>query len=172
MRLQPDLTINGLALPLASAGEIEQSYAQIGGFSVLRMADGSAVPQKRWRKLATTLQATGLLPPGLAAVNWDAPVTLGCVGSRAIQSASTTIALPAARRTDAPPYAFAVLAGARVQPTPVDVTEDVASVTAVTGAVGYVVHYYPLLTVLSPGPQERYDALGAVASWTLDAEEA
>ena len=36
-RRQPDLTIDGLRLPLPVAGEIRQSYESFGGFTVLRL---------------------------------------------------------------------------------------------------------------------------------------
>ena len=119
-RRQPDLTINGLRLPLRIGAQIQQSYEDIGGFTLLRLGAGAAVPQQTWRKLRTTLSAQGIAPPGLAAIDWTQPVTLGCIAARSIQSASNVINIPAARRADAPPYGWAVMPGApfRLQADP------------------------------------------------------
>lgn len=171
-RHQPDLLINGIRLPMGAAGEITQTYSPLGGFSTMRLGAGAAVQQKRWRKVATTLSASGHVPPGLDAIDWDAPVTLGCVQARAIQSASNVVTLPTVRRTDAAPYGFAVMdAGQHLLRTEVTVVGDVATLAPVSGAVAYVVHYYPLLTVVTDGPGLSFDAGTCVASWDLQAEE-
>ncbi|WP_068634720.1 hypothetical protein [Thauera butanivorans] len=171
-RRQPDLTINGLRLPLRIGGEIQQSYEDIGGFTLLRLGAGAAVPQQSWRKLRTTLSAQGIAPPGLAAVDWTQPVTLGCIAARSIQSASNIINIPAGRRTDAPPYGWAVMPDGLLRPTAVAVAGNVATLTAIAGAAGYQVLWYPLLSVYAiAGVQASYDAAGAVAGWELVAEE-
>lgn len=171
-RKQPDLTINGLVLPAHAVGKIVQEYSPIGGFSTMRLGAGTAIRQARWRKLATTLSASGLIPPGTAAINWDLPVVLGCVEPRSIQSVSPVITLPAARRSDAAPYALAVADdGRKLRATPVSVAGDVATLDVIAGASAYLVYYYPLLTVLSDGPTERFDAQECISGWDLQAEE-
>ncbi|MDV7393840.1 hypothetical protein RZS08_20850, partial [Arthrospira platensis SPKY1] len=107
MRQQPDLTVDSIRLPIQVAGEIRQTYEAFGGYTLLRLGLGAAVHQETWRKTRTTLAASGLVPPGLAAIDWAQSHTLGCVAPRSIQSASNVITLPAARRTDAAPYGFA-----------------------------------------------------------------
>lgn len=172
-RQQPDLTIDSLRLPLPVAGEITQDYEDFGGFALLRLGAGAAVHQEVWRKTRTTLSARGLVPPGLAAVDWSQSHTLGCVAPRSVQSASNVITLPAARRSDAPPYGFAVGVNGLLRPTAVGLAGDTATLTAVAGAIWYQVLYYPLLTVRAPaGARVQYDAAGAAASWELVAEEA
>ena len=172
-RRQPDLTIDGLRLPLPVAGEIRQSYESFGGFTVLRLGQGAAVHQEAWRKTRTTLSASGLIPPGLAAVDWTASHTLGCVAPRSIQSASNVITLPAARRVDAAPYGFALDAVGLLRPVGVSVAGNAATLAVWPGAVSYQVLYYPLLTVRAPaGVRAEYDAAGAAAGWEMVCEEA
>lgn len=171
-RRQPDLTIDGLRLPLPIAGEIEQSYEFFGGYTLLRLGAGAAVHQEAWRRIRTTLSASGIAPPGLDGIEWSQPHTLGCVAARSIQSASNVITLPAARRSDAAPYGWAVSAAGLLTPTPVALAGNVATLTVVAGAAGYQVAWYPLLTIRAPaGPSVSYDAAGAVAGWQLTAEE-
>jgi len=172
-RKQPDLTIDGIRLPLMVAGVISQTYEDFGGFGLLRLGLGAAVHQEVWRKTRTTLSASGLIPPGLAAVDWTAAHTLGCVAPRSIQSASNVITLPAARRTDAAPYGFAVDAIGLLRPVAVGVAGNTATLAVWAGAVSYQVLYYPLLTVRAPaGVRVEYDAAGAAAGWELVCEEA
>lgn len=171
-RKQPSLTINGIALPLAAGGEIEQRYEDFGAISLLRLANGAPVHQEAWRKVRSTLTAGGLIPPGLAAIDWKASFTLGCVAPRGVHAATNTITLPTARRADAAPYGFAFDANGLLRPTAVVLAGDVATLTAVAGAVGYQVLWYPLLTVRAPaGLRASYDAAGAVAGWELECEE-
>ncbi|MFT3758426.1 hypothetical protein [Thauera sp.] len=167
-----ELSINGQTLPFAVNTEIQQTYEDFGGFTLLRLGAGAAVPQQSWRKTRTTLSAQGVAPPGLDAIDWMQPVTLGCVAARSIQSASNIINIPAERRTDAPPYGWAVLSDGLLKPTPVAVSGNTATLTPIPGAAGYQVLWYPLLTVHAiTGVQVSYDAAGAAATWELTCEE-
>lgn len=171
-RKQPDVTINGLPLPLRIGAEVQQTYEDFGGYAVLRLGAGAAIAQQSWRKLRTTLSGTGITPPGLAGIDWTQPITLGCIAERSIQSATNVITIPAARRTDAPPYGWAVTAAGMLRSTPVSIAGDVATLTPVAGAAGYQVAWYPLLSVLVlDGVRVSFDAVGAVASWELACEE-
>ena len=172
-RRQPDLSVDGVRLPMQVAGEISQDYEFFGGYSLLRLGAGAAVHQEVWRKTRTTLSASGLVPPGLAALDWSTAHVLGCVAPRSAQSVGPVIALPAERRPDAPPYGFAVDASGLLRPVAVSVAGDVATLAPLAGAVSYQLLWYPLLTVRCPaGPRVSYDAAGAVASWELVCEEA
>lgn len=171
-RQQPDLMIDGVRLPLAAAGVVSQSYEDFGGFGVLRLGLGAAVHQQAWRRVRTTLSASGWVPAGLDALDWSQTHVLGCVAPRSIQAAGRVITLPAARRTDAAPYGFAVDAVGLLRPVAVTVAGNVATLGADAGAVSYQVLYYPLLTVRAPqGARVEYDAAGAAASWEIVFEE-
>lgn len=174
MRKQPALSINGVLLPVRAAGAINQDYEDFGGFTAtpLRFANGSPLVQQAWRKVRTTLTATGLIPPGLNAIDLTQTVTLGCVSARSIQSASNVITIPAGRRTDAAPYGFALHESGLLRPVSVSLAGDVATLAVVAGAVGYQVLWYPLLTVVAPGGvRSTFDAAAAEAGWQIVAEE-
>jgi len=169
----PLLTINSQPVHLMAAMRVQQTYGQVGGGeTLLRLGDGAGLKQSTWRKRSTTISGAGRMPPALEQIDWQASVTIGCVALVAIRSATTTITLPAARRTDAGPFGFAVLPDGLVVKTAIDVTGNVATLTAVQGAVAYVAHYYPVLTCFSTGPVQRTDATGTAVGWELAAEEA
>lgn len=110
------------------------------------------------------------MSPGLSAIDWRLPVTIGCVRHRSIQSESRVIAIPAARRIDVAPFAFATTA-AGPQRAAVTISGNNATVALTPGAIAYAVHYFPLLTAFSDGPQESGEANSNRASWSLTAEE-
>jgi hypothetical protein len=171
-RRQPDLMIDGMRLPLQAGGLIQQAYEDFGGFTLLRLGQGVGVPQQAWRKTRTTLNASGLIPPGLSGRDWATPFTLGCVHPRSLQAAGNVFALPPARRADAPPFGFAVDATGLIKPVHVVVAGDTVTLAVVAGAVSYQVLWYPVMTVYAvAGVQASYDAVGAVAGWELVAEE-
>ena len=168
----PLLTINSQPIHLLASTRLQQSYNRVGGGeTVLRLGNGAAVKQNVWRKRTTTISAAGRMPPALEAIDWTASVTIGCVALVAIRSATTTITLPTARRTDVGPFGFAMLPGGSLVKTSIDVTAHVATLGAVAGALAYFAHYYPLLTCYSPGPDQRTDATGTAVGWDLFAEE-
>ena len=171
-RRQPDLILDTLRVPVAVGGEIQQTFETFGAFTLLRLGLGAAVHQEAWRKLRTTLSITGAVPVGLDGLDWAATHTLACIAPRSIQSTTNTINLPATRRSDAPPFGFAITAAGLLQPTTVTLAGNVATLAAVPGATAYQVLWYPLLTIRAPaGPSVSYDAAGAVAGWQLTAEE-
>lgn len=167
------LTVNGVPMSFEATRDLEQTYEPLGGYATLRFADGSALRQSRWRRLATTLTCAGHVPAALAGIDWDATVTLGCVGPRGITQASNVFTLPTARRADAGAeiFAHAILANGTSVPAAVALVGDTATVTVHPAAVAYACYWHPLLTVLSDGPRERFDLTGAESGWELTAEE-
>ena len=168
----PLLKINSHPLHFLAGLSIQQSYEAVGGgSSVLRLGTGAAIKQQVWRKNETTISGSGRMPPALNQIDWSAPVTIDCVALQAVQGATTSITLPAARRSDAGPFGFAVLADGKLQKTTISVTGNAATLGAVAGAVAYAVHYYPVMTCVCQGPTQRTDATGTAVSWSLTAEE-
>lgn len=166
----PDLIINGITIPAEALGAHSQSYEVTGGRSRLRMSDGSQIPQARWAKLATTLRASGWCPGGLVDIDPSTPVQLACVAPRAISSANTVLTLPTSRRLDVDSVAQAVLGG-RIVSTNLEVDGNMAVVTAVAGATGYRVLYWPLLMAYVDITEDT-DVTRADFGWTLSAQEA
>jgi hypothetical protein len=167
----PSLKIAGVEISI-QAFPITQDYAPIEGATVHRMLNGAGLKQTHWRKLRTSVNGEGWSPPALAGVDWSAPVEILCVQARVINSATVNATLPAARRSDLAVnvLAYAIVGGLLVA-TPVVVSTNAATATAVTGATSYQFHYYPKLSCYSSGPTESLDMQGAAYSWTLEAEE-
>lgn len=170
--MSADLWLGGVRVPLHSVLDFEQSYSTIEGGRVLRMTDGAAVKTVHWRRISTTVSASGWIPPGLLALDYDAPLVMRCAAPRSIVTTATVVTLPAARRSDAgqEPYAEALVDGLW-QPTDVDIAGDTATITAVPGAGAYRVSYYPELTVFASSPEESGDLARADYRWSIEAEE-
>ena len=168
----PLLELGGVQVPLAAALGLQQSYEPLGGWTLLRTLNGAALKQQHWLKLRTVLSGEGWVPEGLQALDYSASMTLKCVAPRALASASNVIVLPAARRADAAPFGFAVMADGSLRDTPGSLAVDTLTLTVVAGAVRYVAHYYPQLTVFAEPPRSRFDLAGGAAGWGPTAEDA
>jgi hypothetical protein len=165
----PPLIIGGAEFPL-EVFPISQTYSQISGSSLLRMMDGTGLPQTSWRKLSTSISGSGWAPAALAGIAWPTTVEISCIEPRSIHSASNVATIPAARRSDWAVVCRAVVAGRLVE-TPVVVVTNTATATAVSGATSYQFHYMPKATFYSKGPTEPLDMQTGTYSWQLDAEE-
>lgn len=165
------LEIGGLVIPVEAAGDIEQTFESIGGSALSRMMDGAAKKQTHWRKLATRISGSGWAPPGLAGLDYSSQLVLKSCASRAVESTSNVIAVPAARRTDSgyAPTGFAVVGGRYVSTT-LSLVSNTATLAAVSGAQAYGVRYWPQLTVYAEF-SESNRAMGASWSWQITAEE-
>jgi hypothetical protein len=168
----PLFELGAVQVPLAASLGLQQSYEPLGGYTLLRLMSGAAVKQQHWLKLRTNISADGWIPDALQALDYSASMTLKCVAPRAVVSASNTIVLPAARRSDAAPFGFAVMADGSLRDTPGSLAADTLTLAVVSGAIRYVAHYYPQLTVFAEPPSTRFDVAGASAGWVLTAEEA
>lgn len=165
------LEIGGLVIPVQAAGDIEQSFETIGGSALLRMLNGAGMKQTHWRKLKTTISGSGWTPPGLAGLDYTAPLTIKSCASRAVQAAGNVIAVPSARRTDTgyAPSGYAIVEG-RYVPTPLVLVSNTATLTAVSGAQGYGVRYWPQLSVYAEFRESNRPAASSW-SWSIEAEE-
>jgi hypothetical protein len=170
----PDLIIGDIRIPRKACHTISQSYDQVGGTSLLRLGNGTGIIQSAaWGKLRTTLNCSGWAGPGLSGIDWQdsAGVTIACIEPRGLTSSSNIIALPAARRTDEPVLGFAVV-GNELVLTPVDVEDDVATLTIVAGATAYKAEWLPLINCfVDGGIKESYDSQSNQYSFTLEGEE-
>lgn len=168
--------LGGIAVPYTVGGNIQQRIAPLtGGTSIRRMMNGAGVRQTHWRKLSVQLSGEGWCPLGIDALDWDNPagLTLKCGEPHAVLSNSNVIALPVARRTDAPylPTARAHLANGNEVPTSISIASHTATLGTVSGAVAYSVLYFPQLVVLADPPEHTSDEAGNVTGWTLNTEE-
>ena len=170
-----NLLIGTLSIPLLSTLEIDQQYQALGTEAILRSVSGRGIKQMTYHKLRIVTSGGGWLPIGLNDVDYTAQHVLGCVIPRAIPAVFSTrqATLPAARRTDSGyiPFGTAILAGDVAVATPVTMSTNTATCTAVSGAVAYRVNYYPAPTVYLMRPDESGSHADASYRWELVAEE-
>lgn len=166
-----DIIIGGVRIGLQAAYDLTQTYVEIGGRTLRRKLDGSALLQRNWGKLRTVISGRGRLPEGLAGLDYTASMTIDCMAPRSIWGASTAITIPAGRRTDWVPHAYAIVDGEHVR-TPLTIAVNACTLTAVSGAQGYLVAYYPSLTMYAEPPRQTFGGRGPSAGWEIVAEEA
>lgn len=168
------IKIANVTLAFDSAHRLTQTYEPLGGRSLIRLASGAAVLQSAWSgKLRTTIRAAGRYPDALHGVDWNSTIEIECTEPLGIHGATTTITIPAARRTDWAPFAKALVNG-RLVSTTMTISTNTCTLTAVSGATSYAVFYFPKLTCYAVAPPSRsYDArVQGNAGWELIAEEA
>lgn len=168
------LIVDGVAVPVYASVQISQIYEVLRGTTPKRMRDGSL----RWRtvwsgKLRTTISGSGVIPAGFSGIDFDDSFTLSCIAHRAVNSAGTTITIPATRRTDAgsTPYGRALVGGKWVPTTVTGIVSNVATLAAVTGATQYQCVYFPEIVVFADPPTETKPEHGPSFGWSLVAEE-
>ena len=91
-----------VTIPVHGSTELSQTYTDLRAQTLYRYLDGGAAVRRSWSgKIRTEVQGRGLVPAGLAAVcSATGTVSISCVGHRSVRSASNTITIPSARRTD------------------------------------------------------------------------
>ena len=73
------LKIGTLEIPVRSAIDADQSYTEIGGETVLRTISGAGIRQETWKRIRTTINGSGWLPAGLAAIDTTVSVDVACI---------------------------------------------------------------------------------------------
>jgi len=167
------LKIGTLDIPVRSVLDADQTYAPIGGETILRTLNGSSIRQESWKKLRTTITGSGWLPAGLSVIDTTVPNFVACIAPQSLSSANGTFTLPTARRSDPghEPWAFALMVDGAIRSSHLTLIGDVATVTAVADAVGYIVHYFPLLQCWVNRPVQSFSQASATHSWEIIAEE-
>jgi len=169
------LLIGTVSIPLLASFDIDQQYQPIGGEAILRAVSGRGIKQMTYQRLRIQTSGAGWQPAGLAELDFTAQHVLGCVIPRGVPAVFATrqATLPAARRSDSgfTPFGTALLAGNAAVSTPVSLAGNVATCTAVAGAVAYRVNYYPAPTVWLMRPNESGNQSDASYRWELTAEE-
>lgn len=168
------LKIGSIEIPQHATLDLDQTFEPIGGETILRTVSGLGIKQATWRKLRTTISGGGWSPSGLAAIDYTQQQVIACITPLSVNAnASREATLPVGRRSDSGylPHGFAFMAdGGRVA-TPVVMIGNVATLDAVTGAIGYQASYYPLLTCWASRPTESVSRGDASYRWELVAEE-
>lgn len=91
-----------VTIPVHGATDLSQTYTDLRAQTLYRYADGGAAVRRQWSgKIRTEITGRGLVPPGLAQVcSATGTVVVSCAALRSVRSASSTISIPSARRTD------------------------------------------------------------------------
>lgn len=170
------LKIGSLSVPLLAALNITQDYAPMDPETVLRTVSGAGLKQSTWSKMRITTRGGGRVPAGLESINTKTQMVLGCITPCSIPAVFATrqATLPAARRSDSGhvPWGFAILADHTPVKTAATMAGNVATLTAVTGAVEYVACYLPQYTVWAFRHTTSGERKSAAYSWELVCEEA
>ena len=168
------LKIGSVEIPARSSLDIDQTYEPLGGETILRTLSGAGIKQATWQKTRTVISGGGWIPPGLTHLDYTTQQSVACIVPRAlICNGSRMATLPAARRADTgyEPWAWALMPDGSVIASEVTIVSHVATVAAVTDAIGYQVLYYPLLTCWCSRPNESGSRGEATYRWELIAEE-
>lgn len=175
MSADKNIELGGIVIPFRAANGFDQQVEPIGASSLRRTINGTAIKQTAWAgKLRVTLQGDGWAPLGLQGLDYSAPLTLRCAIPEAIRSQVAAITLPAGRRSDPgyAPFGRAHLPGGAEVATPVSLVGDVATCTAVAGAIGYAVWYWPELIGYAEPPTRTGNAGRGEFGWQIVFEEA
>lgn len=173
------LEIGSIVVPSESLGEFEQTYTELAQTFFRRTADGTGVLRSIGNtKLRTVINGVGWIPSALENIDRSTTHVIRCAMTRTASSGSTTVTLPAARRSDAghQPIGFALVGDQLVSSVITNladinsaVTND-ATLTAIAGASGYRVHYFPEITAAIVSA-ECQGTGGASFNWSFEAEE-
>ncbi len=165
------LKIGSFELPVYAGLDLAQRYEPMGGETILRAVSGRGIKQMTWAKTRVTTSGGGWVPSGLETLDFTAQHSLYCVVAQTVPAVLATrqATLPTTRRSDTGhiPYGLAELPGGQTVESQVTMAGNVATVTAVAGAVRYQVGYYPLLTCWVMRPTRS----GPEPAWELIAEE-
>jgi len=165
------LIIGGIEVPLRSSHTLEQTYSPIQSTSKRRMSDGALSVQTAWSgKILTEINGSGQFPAGLQSLDYSGNLVVKCIAERTITSASNVIDVPAKRRSDYGVEGRA-LVGSAWQSTPVTMSTDEATLTAVADATAYQALYWPELTCSFDPPEESNRVRGTGNTWSLRGEE-
>lgn len=166
------LIVDGVTVPVWATTDFDQQINPIEAVYQSRKKNGGLVQRTLYTgKYSTSISGGGLAPAGLDDINTGSSITIHCVEPLSISSASNVINIPSNRRADvgSEPQGYAEVNGALVS-TPVAMNGDQATLTIVSGATGYQVRWYPILTVIAK-PLRKTLARGSGHRWVLEAEE-
>lgn len=169
------LKIGALSIPTVAALELSQEYPHLDPESIFRTVDGTGIKQMTWSKQRIVTSGSGWLPAGLDTLDTSAQMVLSCIAPRAVPANFSTrqATLPVKRRSDSGhvPWGVALMADGSPVYTAASMAGNVATLTAVTGAVAYQALYLPEYTVWAMRPTESGNRGDATYQWQLTCEE-
>ncbi len=166
------IKIGSIVIPYSSGFDVRQTYEEIEAKTTLRTRSGAAILQSRWKRLKSTISGSGWNPAALDGIDKTIMQDVYCVEPLSVYGATVSITIPHSYRTDAEyiPQGAALVDGDIVA-TPVSLSGQTATLTAVAGATQYQVNYYPIITgVLTITKSGDID--NQVRGWTIQVEQA
>lgn len=170
--------LGGVAISYeAGDGRVLQSYDDATRRSLMEMGDGSLVSRTyagTSGKINTRISGNSAWAAApLSGLDYSSAMTLKCAEPRAIHGATVSITIPSARRIDTgyTPRGYAVVGGSLVETTITGIVSNVCTLTAVSGATGYEVHYWPEITVHAKFTESLASDTAHYA-WALECREA
>lgn len=173
----PTLEIDNLVVAPQTLLRFTQDYSELLAREFRRTADNSGILRTTGQnKIRTVINSLGWIPSALTTLELRTTHVMKCAMIRSADSDTSTVTVPAGRRSDIEPLGFAVVNDLAVS-TPItniaDIlagTTDDATLTPVAGATAYRVHYWPQITVVVLSNDSDGDESGEF-NWTLEAEE-
>lgn len=169
------LEIDDIVVPQETILGFDQEYEDIEASDWRRTADGGGVLRVSWTgKVRTVISGNGWAASLFAGLQQGVAHTLKCGTPRPVDSATATITLPAARRSDSgyEPVGYALLANDRLVETEITgIVSNVATLTEVDDAVGYRVDYWPQLVVHILRNTCKYASRSNDWAFEIEAEE-
>jgi hypothetical protein len=169
------LKIDGIVITHLALQEFEQRYSEYGeNVSFRRTADSTGIIRSTGNdKLLTRIQGKGWMPGGLQGFSRRTAHLLSCPTPRDVISATPTVQIPAARRSDAgyEPYAHAIVDGVAVETAIDSLVGDTVTCAPVSSATGYGVAYYPEITAWLSVNDLTAENGDRAFTWELEAEE-
>ncbi len=166
----PQIMLGGVPLVL-HAGAPDESVEPIGGNTLLRMSDGTAVKQQHWAKSAGTISGSGWMPPGLDGLDYTQPLELRSTKVQNMVGDGPEFSLTGTPRPDVAPWAQAMI-GRDWVAVPCTYADGVVTVPPVEGATLYQASYLPVFSVFANKPGGSQSSATASHSWTINWEEA
>jgi hypothetical protein len=165
--------IGSVKIPIAAGLRMNQRYSVANSVARMRTVSGGMIQHYVWERLITTISGDGGIPVGLAGLDYSQQMTVKSCVPRSLYSSGLSVAVPDNRRMDVPVVSFAILSsnGRAVGKTNVSVTNHVATITAVSGALYYNTWYWPEFTAVVSPPEEQVDRTGWSFNWSITAEE-
>lgn len=168
------LKIGSVEIPQYATLDLEPVLSPIGGEYIRRTISGAGIKQSTWRKTRIMLSGGGWAPAGLDALDYTVQHAVALITPRAVNcNVSREATLPAARRADTgyTPFGVAYLDNGGTATAAVVMVDNVATLDAVSGAIGYAAMYYPLINCWIFRPTESGSRGDASYRWELVAEE-
>lgn len=144
------LKFGSFELPVHAAINLDTQYTPKHNRAYLTLANGDEIVRKTFSGLYyVDVSGNGIIPSGLNGLDFDAPMTVGFTKAMELSTTSTSVVLPAKRRSDSgsEPFAKAISASGKIIDVDMTLSTNTVTITPPSGVTvsQYVVYYFPEL---------------------------